>query len=745
MKKFIKLLFLSSMLIGGLSVTSCKDDNVVIEPDFDDSQENDYIEGATDLVNGDFVVFVDVDELPDTLLSLGTRKNIDITVDEPDRFPYHWEQIRDKEGNNHILLKGIVKELEIEPGDVEPFEFTISTKDGKLKDVCRVVLRRKNNIGAESDEEFYYQTIGKSMFPWSTWGYTYKQILSPNYSNLTLGQAGDDIHFEIGGTRYEETMEAFSAAVGLSFKGPKGKLGVNKAILSGGLELGISGECQTVLNYEYYMGLIGKVMGTALWKQASVVGGISKKEMGDYLDETTHRVFNKKRDPFYKQYTNDKEGVYKLLNEYGTHVIASATFGGIFVHTYYRIEGAYETSIGFDMSLDVKDTQKSENAIEEWVDIWKAKNANYVDVNASCSYDYSDYKKVSKGYGVDFARGGNTVTTDLATWDKAFTSDNKSGWKLTRYQVDNYDTENNLIPIYEFIKEPARRDSVTKYFEDYINDYVAREFPDKEEWHLVIADFLMKYDDHGGHNKGHGESFIGLGPDTKKYIYYPMMANPRFPISDDWGHPVETCQDNFIWLSVPGAHYWYYALGYHEDGTLGCTKVDFMENEDEYVDSHPDQWLQRGEYSASKGTGGTLKDNYVHLVIGDKETPVEDKVKAIALVEVEDDEVDASFYKNAFAVTGGTEWQYPWTDNTDFSNYWRSKQDYTHYLKSPAGWGDVLHYYYEHGNGAIIKHKFIPVWSTEPTPIQTKGMNFGIGASQGKIQHPFSWDTKLTN
>lgn len=737
-----------SMFLGGcLSLTSCQDDNVVIEPEFNDSQETDYIEGATDLLNGDFMVFIDVDEIPDTLLTLGTRKNIEVSVDEPDRFPYLWELIRDNDGNNHILLRGISKSLDIEPGEVEPFEFTVSTKDGKLKDVCRVVLRKKNNIGAESDEEFYYQTIGKSMFPWSTWGYTYKQILSPNYSNITPGQAGDDIHFEIGGTRYEETMEAFSAAVGLSFKGPKGKLGVNKAILSGGLELGISGESQRVLNYEYYMGLIGKVMGTALWKQASVVDGISKKEIGDYLDETTHRVFNKKNDPFYKQYTNDKEGVYKLLNDYGTHVIASATFGGIFVHTYYRIEGAYENSIGFDMSLDIKDTQKSETAIEEWVDIWKAKNANYVDVNASCSYDYSDYKKVTKGYGVDFARGGNTVTTDLATWDKAFSSDNKSGWKLTRYQVDNYDTENNLIPIYKFIKEPHRRDSVTKYFEDYINDYVAQQFPEREEWTLVMADFLMKYDDHGGHDKGHGESFIGIGPDTKKYIYYPMMANPNFPVQKDWGHPAETCQDNFIELSVPDAHYWYYALGYHEDGAIGFTQVAFMDKDE--VDSYQEDeheyvnWLQRGSESARKGSGGTLRENYVYLAIGNNDTSVDDKIKAVALVDLDDDNLNTYYvYENVIAASGGSEWQYPWTSRTLFDNYWTSSD--AHYLKYHSMLKDPQ-YFYEDGHGAIFNHQFIPMGSTQKLPVQTEGLGFGVGSTTGKIQHPFSWDTKLTN
>ena len=42
---------MSMLLAGGFSITSCQDDNVVIEQEFDDSQETDYIEGATDLLN----------------------------------------------------------------------------------------------------------------------------------------------------------------------------------------------------------------------------------------------------------------------------------------------------------------------------------------------------------------------------------------------------------------------------------------------------------------------------------------------------------------------------------------------------------------------------------------------------------------------------------------------------------------------------------------------------------------------
>ena len=78
--------------------------------------------------------------------------------------------------------------------------------------------------------------------------------------------------------------------------------------------------------------------------------------------------------------------------------------------------------------------------------------------------------------------------------------------------------------------------------------------------------------------------------------------------------------------------------------------------------------------------------------------------------EVDDNSISQAYYNHIFASSGGAEWQYPWTDKDDFQNYWKgSKCD-----MSPIDW----QFFYERGNGAEIKHNFLPVWSYETTPLQ---------------------------
>lgn len=752
-------------LCSALAFTSCKDDND-FKFDYDDSADTELISGAKDITNGMSHILVDIDNLSDKLISLGTRKNVRVSLDNEEEFPLLWELRRDDDGFNHIFITG-VKETRsaIEDGMIKPFIMTVTTADNSQTKNVRVVVRKKLNLGtgAESIKKtYYYEKIGRSLFPWSGYGETYTTILESDFLPLELGgESQSSLEWEIGGTRIEETLEEFSAHIGLSFKGPNGKLHTRDAVLSGGVDVGVQGSASKSKNCEYYMGYVAKVMDSARVpildqdKMFEEVKPDGTPVLADYLDTNVNDALNNSGTDAYNRYDNsDPESIYNLLDAVGTHVLMSAAFGGSYVHTYCRMEFAYDTSIGVDASADIRDSEKA-GELEDFIDIWKAKNGKYLTTEADMSYYNHNYKEATKVFSGNYVRGGNKNSANIDVWDQSFSADDCSGWEITRYMANDmdYTTGRNLIPIYEFITDEDRKKAVSENFDDYVENRMKKLHPEKEDWVLVLADFKMVYDSHGGHSSGHGESFCDVGPDNNTYLYQPLMANKEFPVEEDHGHPLETCQSHYTGLAAnTGAHYWYYALGYYHKewdenlkkkvnkGTLGFTDVRFLDakQDEEFFNSEKKEdhnWLRRGDHS-NESIWWELNNNYVYILPGNNETEVEDLVKAVELLE----RTMSNRFGKIIASSGGAEWQYPF-NNDDYNKV----DDYFSIGDADSGYPYRL-FYETTSSPADTDPVYVYItlnFSKDILPVQTEGLNWGVGGDHRAIQNPYPWGKEL--
>lgn len=766
MKKFTQLLLMSVMIIGGLSLASCSDDNKDIVFDYDDSQETELMEGAEDLSFGRNVYLLNVDDLPEILTRVGSRKNILFDIENEEEFPFHIGIQRDEKGDNHIVFKGMKESVKpFEAGEVRPFLVNLSTADGTQKKQIRVTFRRSADYDSNSSEinTNYYQTIGKTMLPWTEYGGTENTVLDANYvahaGKLQISNNLDQIAFEFAGSRYEDTMEQFSLQVGGSFKGPNKTLNEKKFVFSGGLNVVVDGSEEAIQNMEYYVSLIGKVMSSVRFDPGNI--GSKDPEVylrnaslnSDFLDSYADSVLNLKDTDHYKLYKNTKEDIFRLFDRFGTHVICAGSFGGSYIKTYSRYENAYQTTIGMDLSAEVRGTEAKKDGIEEWLDVWKQKNSNYLDFNTDIGYYSSDYVKATKSNSFSIARGGGVVTTDFSVWDNSLTTDNTDGWVIVSYKTTQNDnnTERNLVPLYEFIYEPERRQAVYDYMEEYVDDY-SKKYPVKPEWTLILADVWFEAISDGKHHSPRGESFTGfpIGSDKDHpFLYVPMMANRHFPIEKDQGYAVETCQNTFLGSSAWGAHYWYYALGYEEKGVKGIRDIRLLdakqdkewlqEQEELYHKIYQPRGNKDGDEVAHSNTevGVSINNNKIYILPAENSTSLEDKVKAIALFEPKPSTVN-EYGTQVFATSGGCEWQRGWDGDNYmlFNDYWNGDKH------------DVVAYpddlFYENGHGAILNHQFALLLNYSKLPIQYfKDANgkptYGSGDYVGKLQAPLKW------
>lgn len=759
---------MSAMLTGVFSLTSCKDDDFKNLGDYDDSQESELLEGSQDIANGEGVIYVDVDNLPEKVLTLGTRKNVEFSIEDEEGFPFNLELKRDVEGNNNLVLNGKKNNFkEFEPGEIRGFFVNLKTKDNAQSKLIRLTFRKKSSTANDTEKkEFYYEKIGKSMHPWSSYGATVATIIDAQTAPLQFDSELEDIYFDFGGERFEKTLTEFSAKIGIHFKGPNVKVKGNKFVLSGGVDVLVEGSEEQTNNAEYYIALNTKSMSAVTLtittpqdnhedsiRHVMVNADYLKTNENDPKEINVHDLLNKPRSEFYKLYPNTKEGIYSLLKDFGTHVICQGVFGGSYTKSYARYENAYENKIGVDVSVEAKAQKKSEE-ITDWVDIWKAKNSPYLNFEAEGGYYSDNYVKASKYISFEKGRGGSTVSTDYNTWDKSFTTGDPDGWVLISYTTDekNGQNDNNIVPIYEFIYEKDRRNAVMYYFDDYIKEYCDQHFPEKPNWNLILADIQFFAEKDGSHKKPQlGRSFVGFpfgADEDHPAIYVPMMANDNFPIADDKGYAVETCQNDFLLGQVDGAHYWYYAIGYEELGTVGIKDIRFLDasKDKEWLEKekkdynrywYPRTNLRNGENTHSNtDINLSINNNMPYILPARTDTPLEDKVKAFGLLEWDYD-IDSKTYNFGpyiFASTGGSEWQRDWAETKEeFNMYWQ--KSYLHDIKYHKD-----DFFYENGslNLATIYHKFIPVVNYYHLPISYEE-SWGYGSWIGKIQVPLKW------
>lgn len=226
---------------------------------------------------------------------------------------------------------------------------------------------------------------------------------------------------------------------------------------------------------------------------------INREELFYYMTDGAYNAINglrKKRDGSFAPsniYTNDHEGVRKLIQDYGTHLIMKARLGGRLTYgmsaDLSKIEGDFELTayakMSYKNSLVVKAEGSAEISDSLKAAFKRSQNAINIRINV-------------KG-------GGSSAVSALSEYGKD-TDENINKWKQTLEDVDNCSLvdligDDCMIPIWELVdpdEDPdgTRRNAIREYFDNhFLNDYpsVAMSYSNGTAVHITkIPDFNEK-------------------------------------------------------------------------------------------------------------------------------------------------------------------------------------------------------------------------------------------------------------
>lgn len=665
-------------------------------------------EGVVDVVNGYNSIIIDLDSLEKIQLHTDRK----VTLENNNEY-INFEVI--KESGKQYIKTSLKKDI----SEIKPFmtklnikiQSYLNSRSGTYEESEAEMTKdlyvsfRRTTVAPDNVDVNYARAIGKGTKPWGDMGNVTYPILDFNAiyehigknENLTL----KSIFFETSGERYISSLEKLGINLGLSAANQK----KGKFVFSGSASYGINKSTSKSSYYEYYIGYYGKKMAEIRLNEDWI---FNQNSMSALLDKTVNDVLNNPGSKAYQQYSNDETGIFALLEQYGTHVITQASFGGNYTVLYGREENAYETSVGHDAGLSIG-SKMPMNGTKSWREIYLNKTASPA---VSGSVDVSKYEEerdiASKSFHIITAKGGN-ASEDMDAWDKSVTLDSKDTWIPISYKLEgDSEDKSSLLPIYELVVDTKRKEAIKTYIEDFTEKHT----PSTIESPMIVVDFMMKAAGTNKRKDGMPESFIGEDPYGQKRWYYPLMANKYAP--SDAGYALETSSNDFISITEDDDHYWYYALGHVDDKVYGITDIRFAEDGADGTDG----FTRRGDHChVGIKNNKVLESRYVYLKYAKQGTADTQLIKGIGLEDLEEEKVIAS--------TGGTEMVYPF-----------GSDDYSRYNKY---WGKGLykvtgtHWY---TGGYIRKCKIRPVYTLKPLDVN---FSFGDGNAKGQISHPRKW------
>lgn len=718
-EKIIKSL--SQLLLVALiiSLGSCNKDSV-------DDSPNVY-PTSVDLLDGVLVHRVNIDDLGKSWIQICSDKEI-VVESKDNRITFN-EAIKD--GKRY--LKPQVSGIGEDEFAIIPIRVHLKNNESVSRRIILIVnstssMESSGNDDQESDPGLtapYSDGLGKgtrcyAQFPNSTKRILfYDKIKKAGERYLTINTTlNENTMMELCGESYESISKDWSFDVGLSFNqtANKGTLfgGNSQRRYSGSIDLGMSGSSFNSEAYEYYLNFY-KV------KKAELRLDLSNFEPDGNRIKGDSTILNWINSDFLTKLGNSDFNTTTFYDNWGTDIINQGTYGGYMIYYYGRKENVYENSLGIDASASLKvATVDENNKMEKLIDIYKAKNSNYLNPEVSVDYDQTSYEKASKSISGSYSKGGNSSINDAGKWIEGFNDGVTDKWSLISFRTsgDNisdstmmcYGVDQLGVDLYTVISEQCGdttelstadkkllltlKTNVAKLIDDKKSYVDSKTIKQTAKGRLVVADIMM-LSKSGGNVNDRVKMFFGTDKNNSTTLMYrPLRANKYIPDKDYLNKALDTNTAQFLTTTHDGGHYWFYAMA-NENDCNGIVDVIFCP-EDSY-----DYYYMRGD-NARTGTGGSLitKNGVCVKWYDSGKNKPEDKITAIGLCDYG--------AKKYFATTPGAELPYTPTESEDiaFKDFWEK-----------STFSEDSHSFYEQG-GIIKSHYFRPNFSRATLPIK---------------------------
>lgn len=389
-------------------------------------------------------------------------------------------------------------------------------------------------------------------------------------------------NIEIEGSSYKAVTEKVNNEFGLGAHG-----NAKKVTFGNTLKVATNNAMEETDNYEYGIRILySKVLGASLTSWESIKTYMLPSARRD-IDGEIPEGATKPTFP-----TTD-EGIERLFDKYGTHLITKAIFGTKYEYYYLRESTEKTTSIKrqVDCNLSVK-YANDKNGLQN------------LGIEPSNTYEnsYTECQKHSLGIEVEKRMGGASIS-DISQWQASCNFNVPQSIAMIGYVYSSSETDDGLIPLWELVDDPSRAAKMQQVYDAYVKKYT----PEYKQSKQIIVDVYAKY---------FGD---GNAPDSLFIADYKDKMRKFIKLD-------ENIFNHLSWVTH-GSYYFYYALGYA--GKYGLTELKIVHEDD------PDgsEWIRRGN-SAQDGVSGGVKNR----VLAIKVAPLKN-----GKVDVSDDKLVSGF------------------------------------------------------------------------------------------------------
>lgn len=523
--------------------------------------------------------------------------------------------------------------------------------------------------------------------------------------HITINSEHGQYFSQEHGSSIEEVTENHSHSYGLG-----GIIG----IFSGNIGGSIKKSSYNKSEYEYIMGtkIFYASQGALRWNNISPLLCI---------DKNFNDVINNPGSDNYKRYEDTEAGIFSLLQDYGSSIVCTASMGAYGEYVYSRKKNISQHSIAWDLKLglekyatpSVRDTSVfpylktlASMGVKVDADLDKMNPAPEKDFSAefSTANDYKKYLETNKTNVDVFVCGGNSLSVNVSNDLSAFNAtDDCRNWIICSYlyeisERDQLSNPNPFRSVSALVQDSTsvRGKLICDMLRPYKNKdgrwtckfYDMFEQPKKDEaTPIVLADFrcvLTPVTNGIYPYVGAPKPMIMDGPDGKSRVYHALMTGPWTPNLDQIKMQGYVFDFSFNYSNKKKDDVnFYYALDY-ADECNGLTDIIMV------MDSQPAGFVR---YPEDPARGQTNGKRFIAVKLGNESTPVEDKIKAVGMYNVECDNVNC-----IMTATGGAEIPINYTANeiNDICRIWNGEAagngTYKFSNKSEGG-RDVVKFY----------------------------------------------------
>lgn len=584
--------------------------------------------------------------------------------------------------------------------------------------------------------------------------------------HITINSEHGQYFSQEHGSSIEEVTENHSHSYGLG-----GILG----IFSGNIGGSIKKSSYNKSEYEYIMGtkIFYASQGALRWNNISPLLCI---------DKNFNDVINNPGSDNYKRYEDTEAGIFSLLQDYGSSIVCTASMGAYGEYVYSRKKNISQHSIAWDLKLglekyatpSVRDTSVfpylkalASMGVKVDADLDKMNPAPEKDFSAefSTANDYKKYLETNKTNVDVFVCGGNSLSVNVSNDLSAFNAtDDCRNWIICSYlyeisERDQLSNPNPFRSVSALVQDSTsvRGKLICDMLRPYKNKdgrwtckfYDMFEQPKKDEaTPIVLADFrcvLTPVTNGIYPYVGAPKPMIMDGPDGKSRVYHALMTGPWTPNLDQIKMQGYVFDFSFNYSNKKKDDVnFYYALDY-ADECNGLTDIIMV------MDSQPAGFVR---YPEDPSRGQTNGKRFIAVKLGNKSTPVEDKIKSVGLYNVECENVNC-----IMTATGGGEIPINYTPDeiSDICRMWNgtpAEGNTYKFANKAEGGREVVKYYtpetgseYICGKGTAARQPVMNICWTK-IPIKKRvGVEYINNTYPGyypsEIHEPLVWDADM--